>query len=86
MAYEPIDFGQLQDTLPELVIQINKTLNDDDRRFLLDFKQGNVDWKKFPLPEVQMLPAIQWKQLNLKRMAPDKRRNAAHKLEKVLFG
>ncbi|MBC8440721.1 MAG: nucleotidyl transferase AbiEii/AbiGii toxin family protein [Deltaproteobacteria bacterium] len=86
MAYEPIDLGELQDTLPELVIQIHRALNDDDRQFLLDLKQGNVDWRKFPLPEAQMLPAIQWKQLNLERMAPNKRRKAAHKLEKVLFG
>jgi predicted nucleotidyltransferase component of viral defense system len=85
MAYEPVDLGQLQDTLSELVIQIHKALNDDDRRFLLDLKQGIVDWRKFPLPEVQMLPAIQWKQLNLERMAPKKRRKAAQKLEKVLF-
>nr|WP_320015756.1 nucleotidyl transferase AbiEii/AbiGii toxin family protein [uncultured Desulfobacter sp.] len=86
MAYEQLDFERLQDTLPELVIQIHKALNDDDRLFLLDLKQGKADWKKFPLPEAQILPAIQWKLLNLERMAPDKRRNAAHKLEKVLFG
>jgi len=38
------------------------------------------------MPEAQILPAIQWKQLNLERMAPKKRRKATHKLEKVLFG
>lgn len=83
MAYEPVDLKRLQDTLSELVIQIHKALN-DDRCFLLDLKQGNADWKKFPLPEAQILPAIQWKLLNLERMAPDKRRKAARKLEKVL--
>jgi len=86
MAYEPVDLAQLQETLPELVIQIHKALNDDDRQFLLDLKQGNADWKKFPLPEAQRLPAIQWKLLNLERMATEKRRKAVHKLEKVLFG
>ena len=86
MAYEPLDLDRLQDTLPELVVQIHKALNDDDRIFLLDLKQGNADWKKFPLPQAQILPAIQWKLLNLERMPPDKRRKAAHKLEKVLFG
>ncbi len=83
---EPVDLERLQGTLPELVIQIHKALNDDDRQFLLDLKQGNADWKKFQLPEAQMLPAIQWKLLNLERMAPGKRCKAARKLEKVLFG
>lgn len=86
MAFKPVDLKRLQDTLTKLVIQIHKALNDDDRRFLLDLKEGNVDWKKFPLPEVAMLPAIQWKLLNLSLMNPDKRRKASHKLEKVLFG
>lgn len=86
MAYEPVNLERLQNTLPELVIQIHKALNNDDRRFLLDLKQGNADWEKFPLPDAQMLPAIQWKLLNLERMAPRKRFKAIHKLENVLFG
>lgn len=86
MAYERLDIERVQETLPELVVQIHKALNDNDRLFLLDLKQGNADWKKFPLPEAQISPVVQWKLLNLERMAPDKRRKAAHKLEKVLFG
>ena len=86
MAYEPVNLERLQNTLPELVIQIHKALNNDDRRFLLDLKQGNADWEKFPLPDAQMLPAIQWKLLNLGRMAPRKRLEATHKLGNVLFG
>ena len=85
MAFEPVDLEQLQDTLPKLVTLIQKALNDDDRHFLLELKEGNADWKKFPLPEVQSLPAIQWKIANLARMTPDKRRKAALKLKKVLF-
>ncbi|MCG8633284.1 MAG: nucleotidyl transferase AbiEii/AbiGii toxin family protein [Desulfobacterales bacterium] len=86
MAYEPVNLERLQNTLPELVIQIHKALNNDDRRFLLDLKQGNADWEKFPLPHAQVLPAIQWKLLNFERMAPRKRLKATHKLENVLFG
>lgn len=85
MAFEPVDPEQLQDTLPKLVTHIHKVLNDDDRHFLLDLKEGNTDWEKFVLPEVQRLPAIQWKIANLERMTPDNRREAALKLKKVLF-
>jgi hypothetical protein len=34
---------------------------------------------------VARLPAVQWKMFNLARMNPVKRRQAAAKLEKVLF-
>ncbi len=85
MTFEPVGLERLQETLPVLLSQIHKALNDDDRRFLLALKEGNADWKKFVLPEAQNLPAIQWKLANLARMNPDKRRKAAHELEKVLF-
>jgi hypothetical protein len=38
------------------------------------------------LPDVARLPAIQWKMHNLARMQPAKRRQAADKLETILFG
>lgn len=86
IAFKPVDLERLKDTLPKLITQIHNALNDNDRRFLLDLKLGNEDWKKFPIPEVQMLPAIQWKMLNLARMNSDKRRKSAYKLGKILFG
>lgn len=61
-------------------------MTEADRHFLLALKLGIQDWQNFPLPEVERLPAIQWKMLNLMRMNPVKRRQASAKLEKVLFG
>jgi len=69
MAYERLDLERLQATLPELVVQIHKALN-DDRFFLLDLKQENADFEKFPLPQARILPAIQWKLLNLEQDGP----------------
>lgn len=83
---EPLGLDQLRDTLPRLVRTINTAMTDEDRRFLLALKQGTQDWRQFELPEVERLPSIQWKMLNLARMDPVKRRQAAVKLEKVLFG
>ena len=86
MAFEPIQIEQLQETLPTLINQIHGALNDDDRRFLLNFKKGIQDWNKFPVPEAEHLPAVQWKQLNLNRMSRDKHKRAIDKLEKTLYG
>jgi len=43
MTFEAIDLERLQDTLPQLANKIHDALSDDDRRFLLDLKQGNQD-------------------------------------------
>ncbi len=86
LTYEPLDLGQLRETLPHLVDNIHGALSDEDRQFLLALKQGTQDWQTFPLPDVARLPAIQWKMLNLRRMNPAKRQQATAKLEKILFG
>jgi len=86
MTYEPVGLQQLRETLPLLVGKIHAAMTDSDRRFLLALKKKTQDWRDFPLPEAERLPAIQWKMINLTRMGPSKRRLAAVKLEKVLFG
>jgi len=85
MTYEPVGLEQLRETLPHLVREIHAAMTDANRHFLLALKQGTEDWRNFPLPEAARLPAVQWKMLNLARMNPVKRRQAAAKLEKVLF-
>ncbi len=85
MTYEPVDLKRLREALPQLVRKIYAVMTEADRRFLLALKQGTQDWQNFPLPEVERLPAIQWKMLNLARMNPGKRRQAAAKLQKILF-
>ena len=84
MTYESVKLEQLAETLPRLIREIHDTLTDQDRAFLVALKRGSHDWQDFALPEVEKLPAIQWKLFNLARMDPSKRRQAADKLERIL--
>ena len=86
MTFEPISLQDLEATLPQLIQKIHGALTDPDRRFLVAFKKGEADWSAFPSPDVDRLPAIQWKMLNLNRMDRTKRQKAIIKLEKVLQG
>jgi len=86
MTFEPISLLDLEGTLSQLIQKIHGALTDPDRRFLVSFKKGEADWSAFPIPDVERLPAIQWKMLNLNRMDRTKRQKAIIKLEKVLQG
>jgi len=86
MTYEPVSLEKLEKTFKKMVRKIHAAITDADRNFLLALKRGTPDWQTFALPEAERLPAIQWKILNLNRMNPSKRKKAAAKLEKVLFG
>jgi predicted nucleotidyltransferase component of viral defense system len=86
MTFIPISLLDLEGTLSQLIQKIHGALTDPDRRFLVSFKKGEADWSAFPIPDVERLPAIQWKMLNLNRMERTKRQKAIIKLEKVLHG
>ena len=86
MTYEPVSLEQLEKTFQKMVLKIHASMTDADRNFLLALKRGTPDWQTFALPEAERLPAIQWKIYNLNRMNSGKRKKAAAKLEKVLFG
>ena len=86
MTYEPVSLEQLEKTFQKMVRKIHAAMTDADRNFLLALKRGTPDWQTFALPEAERLPAIQWKIYNLDRMNSGKRKKAAAKLEKVLFG
>ncbi len=86
MTFEPISLLNLEGTLSQLIQKIHGALSDPDRRFLVSFKRGEADWSAFPIPDVERLPAIQWKTLTLNRMDRTKRKKAIIKLEKVLQG
>jgi hypothetical protein len=86
MTFDPISLQDLEATLSQLIQEVHGALTDPDRHFLVSFKKGEADWSAFPTPDVERLPAIQWKMLNLNRMGRTKRKEAVIKLEKVLQG
>jgi len=71
---------QVQKSLPQDILNLfTKT----DRKFILGFKKGSPDWNLLSLTDVEKLPAVQWKQLNLQKMDSEKREQAINKLEQV---
>lgn len=69
MARTPYSYEQFLTDQTELPQTLLNTLSDDDKSFILAFKAGNPDWASFKYPEIQSLPAIQWKLLNIQKLA-----------------
>lgn len=75
MAFTPFSYADFEDTRARLVQEINKGWSDNDRVFLLSFKQGKPNWSLFPLGNLSRMPAVQWKLLNIHKLIkqnPDK--------------
>ena len=86
MAVESVPLESLYAAREELITTVQGMLTEQDRQFLLAVKRGDADWSKFPIPDAQRLPAIQWKLHNLGLMEPAKRQKAVKALERALYG
>lgn len=79
-----LPFSTIENTLPELVKRIRRGLTDDERRFLISFKEGNPRWEWLGIPDVERLPAPAWKLANIRKMETTKHKNALSVLKRIL--
>lgn len=77
-------YGELDLARTQLIQVLDQNLNEDDRAFLISFKQGNPQWERLGIPGIESLPGVRWKLMNIKKMSPEKHKEALIKLEKKL--
>jgi hypothetical protein len=68
MTNEKFTYQEFEQIREELVLLIQKSLNHNDKEFLLSFMSGNPDWKDF---NYSRYPAIKWKQSNINKLKQD---------------
>lgn len=79
-----ITLDELVKAREDLILSIQKALTNEEKEFLLSFKNKNPQWEKLGIPGVEKLPAVQWKIQNINKMHPDKHRLAFENLERVI--
>lgn len=84
MAETDVPLEELVAVRARLVGLIYQGLSDNEKAFLLSFKNREPDWGLLELDDVSELPAIKWKQINLAKMPDDKHKLALDKLKEVL--
>jgi len=84
MSFVKISLKELQEARDLLVWEIHKHLTEKEKLFILSVKKGKPEWNFLGLQGVDVLPAVQWKLLNVGRMDGSKRNAALKKLEKAL--
>ena len=73
MTIEPVAISELEEVRVELISKINRSLTEEDKRFLIQFKKGNPNWDRINIPHIKDLPAVKWKLHNLDWMNKDER-------------
>lgn len=68
----------------DLVKILRENLTQDEKEFLLSVKDGSPVFSKLGLNNIDRLPAVQWKLMNIRKMALSTRQAAYMKLKDVL--
>ncbi|MEA3492576.1 MAG: hypothetical protein U9R27_11820 [Campylobacterota bacterium] len=84
MTTEPIELELLTYTREVLIKLLHQKPTENHKAFLLGFKKGDSDWGLLPFENIDQLPLVKWKMLNLEKMDKTKRLEAFEKLEHSL--
>lgn len=68
MTEQSFTFTDHKETFDKLVDAIHKSLTEQDKKFLMDFVKLEHKWEDINIPNIEKLPAISWKILNLKTL------------------
>jgi hypothetical protein len=79
-----VEYEKLLSVRKALVEEINKRITDDERVFLVSFKERNPKWDLLGIEGAQDMPAVKWKLANLAKMKDEKYKRAVHQLKKIL--
>ena len=79
-----VKYEELESVRKTLVKEIKQKLTDDERAFLLSFKEKEPKWDLLGIEGAKDMPAVKWKLINLAKMSDDKHREAVDKLKRII--
>ena len=83
----PFTYEEFEETREKLINDVRSLMTDADKKFLISFESGQPEWDGYEFEYFKDYPSVQWKLLNLKKLAkqnPQKLRLEAEKLRNVL--
>lgn len=68
MTATPFSYETYEEVREQLIAEVRKSLTDDDLKFLISFKKGEPLWNLIPIKNLEKLPAVQWKLINIQNL------------------
>lgn len=84
MTRSEVSLGDLLQIQQNLAKTLVRTLDDDEKQFLVSVKRGKPEWDRLGIDHLAQLPAIQWKLINIRKMDSAKHKAALERLIKAL--
>ena len=65
----PFTYKEFEDTRTKLINDVKSLMTDADKKFLISFESGQPEWNGYEFEYFKDYPSVQWKLLNLKKLA-----------------
>jgi hypothetical protein len=82
-----VSLEELEAARKRLIAEINQSLTEDEKKFLISFKSMKPEWDLLGMgniEQIKSLPSVRWKLHNLQQMPERKHRQALEKLGQIL--
>ena len=82
----PFTYEEFEETRSKLINDVKSLMTEADKKFLISFESGQPEWDGYEFEYFKEYPSVQWKLLNLKKLAkqnPQKLLEEAEKLCKI---
>ena len=86
MTSEDVKLEDLISVRSELISKIKTSLTDEQKNFILSFKNKKPEWKLSGIEGIENYPSVKWKLMSLEKMEEKKHDAAYEKLKKYLEG
>ena len=71
MTREVFTYSDYENTRLDLIKRVHCLLDENDKSFLIGFKEGNPDWTIGSFHELAEFPSVQWKLQNIRKLIRD---------------
>lgn len=79
-----VSYRELEEAREALIQNIDNAFNQQDRDFLISVKRGEADWDILGIDHIKDMPAVKWKEYNLRKMSSQKHEVALNELKRKL--
>lgn len=84
MTTRAVSLQDLTDTREQIIETMTSEMAIEHKRLLMSVVSGNPDWSSFNIQGARELPAVQWRSVNLDKLAKSRREELAEQLRLVL--
>ena len=83
MTNIPFTYEEYEEIRAKLINDVKSLMSEADKKFLISFESGQPEWDGYELEYFKNNPSVQWKLLNLKKLAKQNPQKLLDELEKL---